>query len=168
MLPPSCSPMRVEATCPPVCRQASWTVSLAVTDRGRSGLAALQLSEGSGTLTLLPEQAGRPWQQQEKGRDPKWEGRQGSEELNLLQGDPPLNLTGRGGGSPVCVRYTASCCAHQAELIAWDGAGNFRRCHLTSSQQGATHKPINGGGRARVALLTLLSCLLGARLVWNY
>ncbi|KAL0973413.1 hypothetical protein UPYG_G00203250 [Umbra pygmaea] len=53
--PPSCSTMRVEQTCPGLaqCTGASWTVSLALTDRGRTGLASLQLSQGQGTLTLL-------------------------------------------------------------------------------------------------------------------
>ncbi|KAJ8368947.1 hypothetical protein SKAU_G00089750 [Synaphobranchus kaupii] len=165
VFPPSCSPMQVEATCPPVCRQASWTVSLAVTDRGRSGLAALQLSEGHGVLMLLPGQAWKPQQQEGKGRDPEGERRQWSVEHHLLKGDPPQNVTGWGGGTPLHVRYTASCCAPRAELIAWDGAGNTRRCHLTSSQQGATHKTSSAAGRMRVALLTFLSGLLGARLM---
>ncbi|XP_061072170.1 von Willebrand factor A domain-containing protein 7 isoform X2 [Conger conger] len=164
-LPPSCSPMRVEATCPPVCRQASWTVSLSVTDRGRSGLAALQLSEGSGVLTPLLGQAGKPWQQQENGGDPGGEGGQGSEQPYLLEGAPPLNVTGWGGGAPLHVRYSASCCARLAELIIWDGAGNSRRCHLTSSQQGATPKPSNGAGGKKVVLLPFLAGLLGGRLM---
>ncbi|XP_035240285.1 von Willebrand factor A domain-containing protein 7 [Anguilla anguilla] len=165
VFPPSCSPMRVEATCPPVCHQASWTVSLAVTDRGHSGLAALQLSKGHGVLTLHLGQEGKPWQQEGKGRDTEGEGRQGSEEPHLLEGEPPLNITGWGGGMPLHVRYTASCCTPRAELIAWDGEGNVRHCHFTSSQQGATDKTSNGAGSIKVALLTLISGLLGARLI---
>ncbi|KAJ8400418.1 hypothetical protein AAFF_G00398010 [Aldrovandia affinis] len=165
MTSPSCSLVHVEANCPPPCGQASWTVSLVVADRGRSGLAALQLSNGTGILTLLPGLggwAGKPWQQEGRSRETESAGRrdlQGMEEPRLLQGNPPLNVSGRGAGAPLHVRYTASCCSPQAELLAWDGAGNMRRCHLTS-------KISNAAGRTGLALLTLVSgLLLGAGLM---
>lgn len=40
-----------------------------------------------------------------------------------------------GSSQPLWGRYTSSCCAPQAELLVWDGAGNMRRCHLSSGQQ---------------------------------
>ncbi|KAG7470601.1 hypothetical protein MATL_G00115630 [Megalops atlanticus] len=160
MTPPSCSPMRVEAACPPLCSQASWTVSLMVADRGRSGLAALQLSQGQGVLTLLRRQEGRRGQGSAEGKGTP-------EEPRLLQDQPPFNVSAWAGGAPLRVRYTASCCAPLAELIAWDGAGNMRRCHLSSSQQRETLESNSSSMAQKTAVTppTLLWGLMGALLI---
>ncbi|KAG9342176.1 hypothetical protein JZ751_017176 [Albula glossodonta] len=152
--PPSCSPMRVEAACPPKCDQGIWAVSLAVTDRGRSSLASLQLSQGSGVLTLLrgeSRQAGQLWRQE--GEEP--------EGPRLVQGDPPLNVSGR---ATLRVRYSASCCSPHAELLVWNELGSMRRCHLTSSQQGAPFSSSSSASGSS-ALLSLLFAVLGFRLM---
>lgn len=147
MSPPSCSTMRVEMACPPQCTGSSWSVSLAVVDRGRSGLASLQLSQGQGTLTLLhtdsPGDPGfsmlekQPVPNQHHTDREKKTSEQRQEGPRLKQGDAPLNVSEWAGGlsQPLWVRYTSSCCSPQAELLVWDGAGNTRRCHLTSRQQ---------------------------------
>ncbi|KAM6945989.1 von Willebrand factor A domain-containing protein 7 [Aplochiton taeniatus] len=149
--PPSCSTMRLEESCPLHCQGSHWSASLAVTDRGRSGLASLQLSQGGGTLTLLRSPAprhrdslGAPRSSSGELQDDK-DGLLHGDGHSLEQGDPPFSVTewvgrrGRGGGEglsqPLWVRYNSSCCSPQAEILVWDGAGNVRRCRLTSNQK---------------------------------
>ncbi|XP_029571613.1 von Willebrand factor A domain-containing protein 7 isoform X1 [Salmo trutta] len=179
MSPPSCSIMRVEHTCPgpTQCTGASWTVSLAVTDRGRSGLASLQLSKGQGILTLLhsptdhpgdsleenqPTPKHKPQNQRDRERTSPAHGENGYAELDprLVQGHPPLNVAQWTGGLPkhLWVRYTSPCCSPQAELLVWDGAGNVRRCHLTSSQQRGIRE--RSGVSNKAGEMPLQSCLL--------
>ncbi|KAM8769434.1 von Willebrand factor A domain-containing protein 7 [Acanthopagrus schlegelii] len=146
--PPSCSAAQVQSTCPSICNESRWSVSLAVSDRGRSGLAALQLQKGEGILTLFHSPPPTEDNQVEPGHDQREEHRDkvasgGSLHHHhhhisrLEKGDPPLNVTewAVGSSQPLWARYTSSCCSAQAELLVWDTAGNMKRCHLTSGQQ---------------------------------
>ncbi|XP_030237572.1 von Willebrand factor A domain-containing protein 7 isoform X2 [Gadus morhua] len=161
MSPPSCSTLRLERPCPSLCTNSSWTVSLAVSDRGRSGLASLQLLRGEGFLTLLPH-----------APTPPGEGQAGTqqqpdqEKLILKKGEHPMNVSEWVGDSSqaLWVRYNAGCCAPHAELLVWDRAGNLRRCHLSSGQQGglrAKDSETNGSGKT-----TIFSCSTGVLLLW--
>ncbi|KAM7399629.1 hypothetical protein PAMP_018882 [Pampus punctatissimus] len=133
--PPSCSVARVQSSCSPTCNESNWNISLAVSDKGHSGLAALQLQEGEGTLTLFlnptPTDGG-------DGRDETTSGshhhHHHHHKARLEKGDPPLNVSewALSSSQPLWVRYTSSCCFAQAELLVWDAAGNMKRCHLTS------------------------------------
>ncbi|XP_072550642.1 von Willebrand factor A domain-containing protein 7 [Salminus brasiliensis] len=165
MSPPSCSAMRVELACPPQCSLANWSVSLAVKDRGHSGLASVQLAEGQGTLTLFHKETTRraenPFTQLHKEAT---EGQvsplmQLNEEVEehqlhrhrtrlghrahkletstLVHSDPPLNVSMWARGRHITLHYTSGCCDPQADLLVWDRAGNMRRCHLIASQQRA-------------------------------
>lgn len=128
---PSCSTAQVQASCSSVCTGSSWTVSLAVSDSGRSSLAALQLLKGQGVLTLFHSPpAGEDGQQQNHHR-------QGGPEARLEAGDAPFNVSSweLGSSQPLWVRYSSSCCSSQAELLVWNTAGNMKRCYLTSGQQ---------------------------------
>ncbi|XP_051512664.1 von Willebrand factor A domain-containing protein 7-like isoform X2 [Myxocyprinus asiaticus] len=64
-------------------------------------------------------------------------GPQRLEGVQLVSGDPPLNISEWTKGKPLMVNYSSGCCAPQAELVLWDRAGNMRRCHLIASQQRA-------------------------------
>ncbi|XP_059187731.1 von Willebrand factor A domain-containing protein 7 [Centropristis striata] len=143
--PPSCSAARVQSNCSSICNESTWGVSLVVSDRGRSGLAALQLQKGEGILTLfnsLPptepslekEQLGP--EQQQAHRDKMTSGGH-HHKARLEKGDPPFNVSEWvvGSSQPLWVRYTSSCCSAQAELLVWDTAGNMKRCRLLSGQQ---------------------------------
>ncbi|XP_067102530.1 von Willebrand factor A domain-containing protein 7 [Osmerus mordax] len=170
--PPSCSPTPVKQTCPSQCTGSSWSVSLAVTDKGRSGLSSLQLSLGQGTLTLLHGPAalgdGSEEDQPSLSKDQET-GEQGGQKQGrpkLEQGDPAMNVSewvGRSGHLPLWVTYSSSCCSPQAELLVWDWAGNMRRCHLTSSLQRGfdeRSKETNGSGNTTTGnVLLLLSTL---------
>jgi len=168
MAPPSCSTTRLERPCPSRCTNSTWSVSLALSDRGRSGLASLQLLRGEGALTLLlhtptppgDSQAGtqqQPDRESPASRQPR---------PTLEKGEYPVNVSEWAGelSQPMWVRYEAGCCAPHAELLVWDGAGNLRRCHLTSGQQGelgVRHSETNGGGkRTRSSCCTVLLLLL--------
>ncbi|XP_070762602.1 von Willebrand factor A domain-containing protein 7 [Enoplosus armatus] len=144
--PPSCSTARVQSTCPSICNESHWSVSLVVSDRGRSGLAALQLQKGEGTLNLFHSspptedslgEAQLGLDQQQAHRDKTTGGSHHHHKARLEKGDPPLNISewALGSSQPLWVRYTSSCCSGQAELLVWDTAGNMKRCHLTSGQQ---------------------------------
>nr|XP_046246235.1 von Willebrand factor A domain-containing protein 7 [Scatophagus argus] len=150
MSPPSCSTAQVQSSCLTICNESSWSVSLAVSDRGRSGLAALQLQKGEGILTLSHSppateeslvQAQPNTDQQQVHKDKTTSGghhhHQHHHKSRLEKGDPPLNVSEwvLGSSQPLWVRYTSSCCSSQAELLVWDRAGNMKRCHLTSGQQ---------------------------------
>ncbi|XP_068172839.1 von Willebrand factor A domain-containing protein 7 isoform X2 [Antennarius striatus] len=162
MFPPSCSIARVQSSCISRCNESIWSVSLAVTDRGRSGLAALQLQEGEGILTLYDSpppmedgltklQAG-PDQHRTTDGGPSHGHQQ--HKARLENGDPPLNVSEwvLDSSQPLWVRYTSSCCSVQAELLVWDTAGNMKRCHLTSGQQRLlSDKSAETNGSGRIA-----------------
>ncbi|XP_070685549.1 von Willebrand factor A domain-containing protein 7 [Pempheris klunzingeri] len=152
--PPSCSAARVQSTCPSICSESSWSVSLVVSDRGRSGLAALQLQKGEGILNLFLSppptedslgEAQHDTDEQQAHRD-KTASRGHHQQqqhhhhhhhkARLEKGEPPLNVSEwvPDPSQPLWVRYTSSCCSAQAELLVWDTAGNMKRCHLTSGQ----------------------------------
>ncbi|XP_056297174.1 von Willebrand factor A domain-containing protein 7 [Pseudoliparis swirei] len=149
--PPSCAATRAPSTCPFVCGESSWSVPLVVSDRGRSGLAALQLQRGEGVLTLFhspprPAEDSLAEDQQQTHRDKATSGghhhhhhqHHHHHKARLENGDPPLNVSGwapGGSSQPLWAEYTSSCCSAQAELLVWDTAGNMKRCHLTSGQQ---------------------------------
>ncbi|XP_076138630.1 von Willebrand factor A domain-containing protein 7 [Alosa pseudoharengus] len=143
--PPSCSAMLVQASCPEQCSLGNWSVSLAVKDRGHSGLAAVQLSQGKGTLQVLHHGGSKgrhgrpPGDSQEEGH--------GSERDHMVAGDPRLSVTSWAGGRPVRLGYVSACCAPTAELVVWDRAGNSRRCHLAARQQSASPVETNRASR---------------------
>ncbi|XP_061734669.1 von Willebrand factor A domain-containing protein 7 [Nerophis ophidion] len=127
--PPFCSTTQVQSSCFLACNDSTWSVSLALSDRGRSGLAALQLLRGQGTLTIfhIPPPA----------EDNTGKGQPQQHEVILVEGEAPLNVSkwAVGSSQPLWVRYTSSCCSAQAELLVWDAVGNMKRCHLASGQQ---------------------------------
>ncbi|XP_071389668.1 von Willebrand factor A domain-containing protein 7-like [Centroberyx affinis] len=180
MSPPSCSTPQVQRSCPPQCSNSVWSVSLAVSDRGRSGLAALQLHQGEGILTLfhsppptadsLGEDRPGPGQQQADG-DRTTGGshhhHQHRHKARLEKGDAPVNVSEWAAGSsqPLWVRYTSSCSAPQAELLVWDRAGNMRRCHLSSGQQRQQRdRSTETNGTGKITLTSFSLVLLG--LLW--
>ncbi|KAL2096210.1 hypothetical protein ACEWY4_008358 [Coilia grayii] len=181
--PPSCSAVRVEEACPTgeQCPLGNWSVSLAVKDRGHSGLVAVQLSRGEGTLLLFhhhlgshhgPREGhhgrrvieGSPREAQGLGRD------------RMVVGEPPLNVTSWVGGRPVRLGYVSACCAPTAELVVWDRAGNSRRCHLVSSRQQRAIQDQPARSKASrqqpahscqaLSLVMLLSSLLATGIHW--
>uniref|UniRef100_UPI0037E839E5 von Willebrand factor A domain-containing protein 7-like n=1 Tax=Semicossyphus pulcher TaxID=241346 RepID=UPI0037E839E5 len=146
--PPSCSSARLLSTCPSICIESNWSVSLVVSDRGRSGLAALQLQKGEGILSLFHSpppsedsvgeaRAGPDQQQADRDKTTSGGHPPHHHKARLEKGDPPFNVSEwvLGSSQPLWVRYTSSCCSAQAELLVWDTAGNMKRCHLTSGQQ---------------------------------
>lgn len=178
--PPSCSLRPVEQTCPSQCTGSSWSVHLAVTDKGRSGLASLQLTQGNGSLTLLHSLTALgagPRGIQPSPSKGQFGGEQGVQEQKrpkLEHGDPPMNVSewvGRSGQQPLWLRYTSSCCSPEAELLVWDGAGNMRRCHLTSRQQRGLDERLeetNEGGKRTIRYFwLLLICLFTVLLQLN-
>ncbi|XP_041797276.1 von Willebrand factor A domain-containing protein 7 [Chelmon rostratus] len=170
--PPSCSTARVQSTCSSICNESSWSVSLVVSDRGRSGLAALHLQKGEGVLTLFHSppptedslvKAQPSSDQQQAHRDETAsEGHHHHHhhhhpKARLEKGDPPLNVSEwvMGSSQPLWVRYTSSCCSAQAELLVWDTAGNMKRCHLTSGQQRQlSDRSTETSGAGRITLTT--------------
>lgn len=121
-----------------------------MSDRGRSGLATLQLQKGEGILTIfhgspltedgLVEIQPDPEQQQATNAVGGSHHHYHHHHHNLARierGDPPLNISEWALGSSQLLwgRYTSSCCSPQAELLVWDTAGNMKRCLLTSGQQ---------------------------------
>ncbi|XP_077578997.1 von Willebrand factor A domain-containing protein 7 [Stigmatopora nigra] len=138
MSPPVCSATRVSSLCPPICNESTWSVSLALSDNGRSGLAALQLRQGQGTLTLLPPLEVDKLDEDHRNR---------YAEATLVKGDPPFNVSE--SLEPLWANYTSSCCSVSAELLVWDTAGNMKRCHFASAQQrqlSNTRTEYSGGG----------------------
>lgn len=165
--------------CPSVCNESTWTISLVVSDSGRSGLAALQLQKGDGILTLLHSPPPRedslvedqPGAHKDKitNAGPYHHHHQ-YHNARLEKGAPPLNVSEwvPDSSQPLWVRYTSSCCSTRAELLVWDAAGNLKRCHIMSGQQRQqrnTDTEVSGTGRFGPAgimfwLLSLLWCLL--------
>ncbi|KAG8002177.1 von Willebrand factor A domain-containing protein 7 [Nibea albiflora] len=179
--PPSCSAALVQSTCQSICSESHWSVSLVVTDRGRSGLAALQLQEGEGVLTLFHSPPPTEDSLVEPQPDPEWQqahrdqttsgGHHLHEKARLEKGDPPLNVSEwvLDASQPLWVRYESSCCSAQAELLVWDTAGNMKRCRLTSGKQRQLKDrstETSGVGRIKVAdVFFLVLCLLWSSLL---
>lgn len=133
--------MHVLTSCPEPCSLGNWSVSLAVKDRGHSGLAAVQLYQGGGTLMVLREGSHHSGASEgRRGRQPgdSLKEAHGLERDHMVVGEPPLNVTSWVGGRPVRLGYVSACCAPKAELVVWDKAGNSRRCHLASRQHKAS------------------------------
>lgn len=126
---------QVQDSCSPVCTESSWSVSLAVSDSGRSSLAALQLLKGRGVLTLFHS----PPSVEDVPLDPgqQQSHHHGEPIARLEAGDAPFNVSAWALGSSqlLWVKYSSSCCSAQAELLVWNTAGNMKRCHLSSGQQ---------------------------------
>lgn len=168
--PPSCSITRVQSSCNSSCSESSWSVSLAVSDRGRSGLvAAIQLHQGEGFVTLYqkPPLAEDGTREEEPKLPQKHHHHHRSHHHNhhktrLQRGDPPLNVSEwlQGPSQPLWVGYTSSCCSAQAELLLWDAVGNMKRCRLTSGQQRSTETSGTGQTGASIVLIMwgLLCC----------
>ncbi|XP_062275291.1 von Willebrand factor A domain-containing protein 7 [Scomber scombrus] len=171
--PPFCFAERVQSSCPPTCNKSNWTISLAVSDRGHSGLAALQLEKGEGTLTLflnppptgerLKEVQPGPGQHQAHKDQTTSGGQDDHHKARIKKGDPPLNVSKwvLGSSKPLWVRYTSSCCFAEAELLVWDTAGNMKRCHLTSGEQlkGSSTKT-SGPGQITLAVFFFIMFVL--------
>lgn len=146
MSTPSCSTAQVQSSCSSFCNESSWSVSLAVSDTGRSSLAVLQLQKGEGIFTLFhsPPSAeeSRVDGQQQAQRNKTTSGGHRQHPAHhylarLEPGDPPLNVStlALGSSQPLWGRYTSNCCSAQAELLVWNTAGNMKRCRLMSGQQ---------------------------------
>lgn len=154
----------MESSCPSLCSQGSWKVSLVAKDRGQSGLASIQLAQGEGTLILSEVATEGHIQYSPQLHEETTEGvhlpllkpqkdtseisnhhlgtgaehvRLRLEGIQLVNGDHPVNISEWTKGKPVMMSYSSDCCAPQAEIILWDRAGNMRRCHLIASQQRA-------------------------------
>ncbi|XP_074536049.1 von Willebrand factor A domain-containing protein 7 [Halichoeres trimaculatus] len=136
--PPSCSTAQTLSACSSICSQSNWSVSIVLSDMGRSGLAALKLQKGEGVLTLVPpsRKNSSPNKQQADSNETTTGG-QHHPEARLEMGDPPLNISEwtLDPSQPLWVSYSSSCCSAQAEVLVWDTAGNMKRCHLTSAKQ---------------------------------
>ncbi|XP_018554392.1 von Willebrand factor A domain-containing protein 7 [Lates calcarifer] len=173
--PPSCSAAGGQPTCPSVCNESSWSVSLVVSDRGRSGLAALQLRKGEGILTLFlsppPTEDSMGDTQQQAHRSKTTSGghpHHHHHKARLEKGDSPLNVSDwiLESSQPLWVRYTSSCCSAQAELLVWDTAGNMKRCHLTPGQQRQlTDRSTETNGIGQITLSGVFYLLLS--LLWS-
>lgn len=126
---------QVQASCSSVCTESSWSVSLAVSDSGRSSPAALQLLKGQGVLTLFHS----PPSVEDVLLDPGQQKNHhhGEPMARLKAGDAPFNVSvwALGSSQPLWVKYSSSCCSSQAELLVWNMAGNMKRCYLSSGQQ---------------------------------
>lgn len=147
--PPTCLAVQVKASCTADCSRGRWTSFLTVVDRGRAGLAALQVSEGRGNLTILQEGG------QSEGGD-----NNDRAELRVGHGQTKLDVPAGVRGQPLTVSYTSSCCFPQAELLVWDRARNMKRCHLSASQQGAIMESISAARRTEITLSLMLLGIL--------
>ncbi|XP_034023845.1 von Willebrand factor A domain-containing protein 7 [Thalassophryne amazonica] len=178
--PPTCSIAQMKISCPTECNKSNWSISLAVSDRGHSGLAALQLHKGDGILTLFlnPPDAWETTGEVKTGLDQHLAstGRMTSAEhhqhqhhhVRLEKGDPALNISewGLGSSHPLWVRYTSSCCSTRAEILVWDAAGNMKRCHLLShDQKELRYKSTESSGTGKPTHSASFSMLLG--LLWG-
>ncbi|KAA8593835.1 hypothetical protein FQN60_004669 [Etheostoma spectabile] len=157
--PPSCSPVRVRSTCPSICNKSNWSISLVVSDRGRSGLAALQLQKGEGILTLFHSPPPTEDSLGEAQPDPD----QHHHRHKARLGDPPLDVSewSLSSSQPLWVEYTSSCCSAYAEFLVWDTAGNMKRCHLPSGQQ----RQLETNRARQITLRSVFSLLLV--LLWS-
>ncbi|KAF6721633.1 von Willebrand factor A domain-containing protein 7 [Oryzias melastigma] len=171
--PPSCSVARVQSECPSVCTQSSWSVSLVVSDNGRSGLAALQLQKGEGILTLFHnapfledvlDESGNMKKQTHKDKKTsedhhhRHHHHHSDHKTRLKTGDPPLNISAwaHTASQPLWVDYTSSCCSAQAEVLVWDRAGNTKRCRLTSVEQRSSDRSSDTSGTAAAEFTSIV------------
>lgn len=179
--PPSCSVARVQSDCPSVCNQSSWSVSLVVSDNGRSGLAALQLQKGDGIFTLfhrapfledISDESGNKQKQTHKDNKASEDHRHhhhhhhSDHKTRLKAGEPPLNMSAwaHSSSQPLWAEYTSSCCSGQAEVLVWDRAGNTKRCRLTSVEQKRTDRSSETSGTAASGFTGAFSLISG--LLW--
>ncbi|XP_071352336.1 von Willebrand factor A domain-containing protein 7 [Trachinotus anak] len=165
MSPPSCSAAGEQPTCPSICTGSNWSVSLVVSDRGRSGLAALQLQKGEGILTLF---LSPPPTEESTGNTHTTIGGHHHHKARLEKGSSPVNVSEwmLDSSQPLWVRYTSSCCSAQAELLVWDTAGNMKRCHLTPGQQRQLQdRGRETSGAGRITLTGVFFLLLS--LLWS-
>lgn len=178
--PPSCSAARVQSDCTAVCTESSWSMSLVVSDNGRSGLAALQILNGDGFLSVfhsLPPtedsleevQLGLEQQPKHKNKTSRdhHQHHQHHYRARLETGDPPLNVSewALSSTQPLWVTYTSSCCSAQAEVLVWDKAGNMKRCHLTSVRP--RQQKDRGTEMSRTGQIKLTDSFLLLVLLWS-
>ncbi|TRY93853.1 hypothetical protein DNTS_023771, partial [Danionella cerebrum] len=174
-IPPACAAMQVESSCPSVCSQGYWQVSLIAKDIGQSGLASIQLTKGEGTLSLSEVTEDKPKDEETSRRVPhpvdtsknrKHPLVTESELIlqlggsQLVRGDHPLNISERIQREPIAMRYSSSCCSPQAEIVLWDRAGNIRRCHLKAGQQRALQNNNRAGSCECNSMLVLILAYL--------
>ncbi|XP_067275622.1 von Willebrand factor A domain-containing protein 7 [Pseudorasbora parva] len=181
--PPACSSLHVESSCPSLCSQGNWKVSLVAKDRGHSGLASIQLAQGEGILILSEVTTERrvqhfphlyekttggvhlPLRQPQKDTPEisnhhlgtgAEHGHQMLEEVQIVNGDHPVNISEGSKGKPLMMHYSSGCCAPQAELVLWDRAGNMRSCPLIASQQRALQEKNGAHSGEFTSLLVLM------------
>ncbi|XP_074497549.1 von Willebrand factor A domain-containing protein 7 [Sebastes fasciatus] len=160
--PPSCSAARLQSNCSSICIESSWSVSLVVSDRGRSGLAALQLQKGEGILTLFHSPPPTNDSMEEASGAHHHHHHHHHHKARLEKGEAPLNVSDWVPSQPLWVSYTSSCCSAQAELLVWDTAGNMKRCHLTSGQQRQLRdRSTETNGAGQITLTGIFLLLLG-------
>lgn len=176
-MPPACSSLHVESSCPSLCSQSSWKVSLVAKDRGHSGLASIQLAQGEGTLILSEVSMQRreehfpqlheettggihlPLLQPQKDTSEHHFGTDSEPRLDgvqLFKGDHPVNISEWTKGKPVMMHYSSGCCAPHAEIVLWDRARNMRRCHLKASQERALREKNSGHSGESTSWLVLM------------
>lgn len=155
--------MRVELACQQSqCSLGNWSVSLSVKDQGHSGLAGVQLSVGTGTLTVITEGLTGKSQERSSAPDENVDGYasplvqdgEGQTTERHLQ-DRSVNISAGARGR---IRYTSNCCDYRAELLVWDTAGNKGHCHLTASQQRALRERSSAAEQRMKTLGNLLLC----------
>ncbi|XP_027017087.2 von Willebrand factor A domain-containing protein 7 isoform X1 [Tachysurus fulvidraco] len=180
--PPSCSVVYMESNCPPLpqCFLGNWSVYLTVKDKGNSGLASIQLTEGQGSLMLLHEEGigkstnslmqlseetyvSRLKLHREEATRHQLHKHSGWIKPNapkitedrLVHGEPPLNISEWARRKHIMLYYISDCCGLQAELHVLDGAGNMRNCSLARSQQRALREKNCAANGLTHTLLTL-------------
>lgn len=155
-------------------------MSLAVSDNGRSGLAALQILNGEGYLTVFhtllptedsPEEVELGLEQQHRNETSSRGLHQHSHHHNrakLEAEDPPLNVSewALSSNQPLWVMYTSSCCSSQAEVLVWDKAGNMKHCHLTSGHPKKQKDQVTQTSGIEQTKLTDI-CLYLLALLWS-
>ncbi len=177
----------MESSCPSLCSQSSWKVSLVAKDKGYSGLASIQLVQGEGTLILSEVSMQRreehfpqlheettggvhlPLLQPQKDTSEAELGRQRLDGVQLLKGDHPVNISEWTKGKPVIMHYSSGCCAPYAEIVLWDRAGNMRRCHLKASQERALREKNSAhSGKSTSWLVLMLWGLLTLSFIYDH
>lgn len=139
-----------------------------MSDRGRSGLATLQLQKGEGILIIFhssPPTEDSLVETKTTTASHHHYRHHHHYMARIERGDPPLNISEWALGSSELLwgRYTSSCCSSQAELLVWDTAGNMRRCLLTSGQQRQQRdRNTDASSASRIAVTAgMFHCMLG-------